>query len=129
MESEGCKSCLVGTFALAIQGINVGWSDVDFLCKSVPKFENTPERYNLVIPAEDNHYQVGAESREIWIDHIEINLIYADVTRIQYWPSNPLIIDGVLVSPAKEMLQLKKAADRAKDRQFFEAYPDLLKYL
>ena len=113
LEEQKIRYVLIGTAALAVQGIAVEVPDADFLVDKLPKVEavDAPEtegssRTDCVATVVDG----------IKIDHIDVKT--KKLRKKGFLETPTIVVDGVNVAAVRTVMAIKKAAGRPKDIDF-----------
>jgi hypothetical protein len=114
------RHVLIGTAALAAQGVNVAADDIDFLCDDkMPPPGDMPGTWESITKKQGYSTVVVA-----WkINGIMVDCVTEDKSgsdwREPYLNAEPLIIDGVRVAKGEDVIAIKRTANRDKDRKWF----------
>lgn len=113
LENLNVTYLLIGSAALAAHGVNIEAPDADFLCLEKP---GTMEQ--IKGGSGGWHTDVGG-----WkIDHI----FFDDGRLDSFFGRASQVIDGVRVATPGTVMDIKRFADRAKDREDFNDWASLL---
>lgn len=113
LKYENIYGVMVGTGALAAHGYDVGFKDFDFLCERGPELQGVP----FTQPGSTPNSSISCN-----IEGFEIDYIEADEDRIQFMTSVPTMINGVAIASVKDIIGLKRFANRHQDKKFFQLW-------
>jgi len=112
LRDQGIRHALIGTAALWLRGYGypVEPKDIDFLVAKTVEGEGLEVRgYN-------------GDSRTTTIDDVQVDYVFMEPRMAFVFAVEPELLQGVLVAPVHEVLELKRLANREQDLSFLAAW-------
>lgn len=113
MRYENIYGVMVGTEALIAHGYDVLFKDFDFLCERGPILKDIPDTKPGSRPD---------SSISCIIEGYEIDYIEADEDRKPFMTPVPIMVNGVALASIKDIIGLKRFADRKQDKEFLQLW-------